>query len=89
MKPLILSGLRFHLRRPAQLLLSLAGVALGVAVVAAMHLAIDSARRGFDLSNEAVFGRVTHVLEAGPSGIDERLYLLLRLSPRLRQKHDD
>jgi putative ABC transport system permease protein len=78
--PLVRSGLRFHLRRPMQLALSVLGVALGVAVVAAMHLAIESARRGFDLSNEAVFGRVTHTLEAGPAGIDETLYPRLRVN---------
>jgi putative ABC transport system permease protein len=77
---LLLAGLRFHLRRRAQLLLTVAGVALGVAVVAAMHLAIESARRGFELSNEAVFGNVSHTVEGGPAGLDEALYTRLRLA---------
>ena len=78
--PLLRAGLRFHLHRRTQLALTVLGVALGVAVVAAMHLAIESARRGFELSNEAVFGRVTHTLEAGPAGLDEALYTRLRLA---------
>jgi len=82
MSPLVRSGLRFHLRRPAQLALTVAGVALGVAVVAAMQLAIDSARRAFDRSDEAVFGRVTHVLRGGPAGLDESLWVRLRTAHR-------
>ena len=78
-KMLILSGVRFHLRRPVQFCLALCGVALGVAVVAAMFIAIDSAKRGFDHANESVFGNVTHVLLGGPKGIDERLFTRLRL----------
>jgi len=80
MNPLLLAGVRFHLRRRTQLFLTVLGVALGVAVVAAMHLAIESARRGFDLSNEAVFGQVSHTLEAGPAGLEEGLYTRLRLT---------
>jgi putative ABC transport system permease protein len=76
---LIRSGVRFHLQRPVQLGLALFGVALGVAVVAAMFIAIDSAKRGFDHANEAVFGNVTHVLRGGPGGIDERLFTQMRL----------
>lgn len=79
MRLLVTSGLRFHLRRRIQLALCLLGVALGVAVVAAMWLAVDSARRGFDLSNDAVFGRVTHTVEGAVHGIDEALYPLLRM----------
>ncbi len=82
MSPLLRSGLRHHLRHPTQLVLSLAGVALGVAVVSAMSVAIDSARRGFDLSNEAVFGRVTHTLQAGPAGLDDALWVRLRTGLR-------
>ncbi|MFT5175666.1 MAG: putative ABC transport system permease protein [Gammaproteobacteria bacterium] len=76
---LVRSGVRFHLRRPVQLALALFGVALGVAVVAAMFIAIDSAKRGFDHANEAVFGHVSHVLRGGPAGIDERLFTRIRL----------
>jgi putative ABC transport system permease protein len=77
---LLLAGLRFHLRRRAQLALTVAGVALGVAVVAAMHLAIESARRGFELSNEAVFGHVSHSVEGGPAGLEAALHARLRLA---------
>ena len=82
MRLLVRSGVRFHLRRRAQLLLCVSGVALGVAVVAAMWLAIDAARRGFDLSNEAIFGRVTHTLEGATGTLDDALYPLLRTQLR-------
>lgn len=79
MRTLLLSGVRFHLRRRVQFFLTLVGMALGVAVVAAMFIAIDSAKRSFDHANDAVFGNVTHVLTGGPNGIDERLFTQLRL----------
>lgn len=79
MRTLLLSGVRFHLRRRVQFCLTLLGMALGVAVVAAMFIAIDSAKRGFDHANDAVFGNVTHVLTGGSSGIDERVFAQLRL----------
>ena len=62
-----------------QFVLTLTGMALGVAVVAAMFIAIDSAKRSFDHANDAVFGNVTHMLTGGPGGIDERLFTQLRL----------
>lgn len=76
------AGLRFHLRRRAQLALCVTGIALGVAVVAAMWLAVAAAQQGFELSNEAVFGRVTHTLEGATGELDESVYPLLRTQLR-------
>jgi len=71
-----------HLRRqPWQALLSVVGIALGVAVVLAIDLAADSARRAFELSTTAVTGRATHFLVGGPAGLDEALYARLRREP--------
>ena len=47
------ASVRYSLRHPWQLGLSLLGIALGVAVVVSIDLSIDSARRAFVLSNEA------------------------------------
>jgi putative ABC transport system permease protein len=54
------------------------GIALGVAVVVAVDLANASASRAFDLSVDAVAGRATHQIVAGPRGFDETLYTELR-----------
>jgi putative ABC transport system permease protein len=54
------------------------GIMLGVAVVVAIDLANASASRAFDLSTEAVAGRTTHQIMAGPQGLDEELYVNLR-----------
>jgi putative ABC transport system permease protein len=70
--------LRHLLRHPAQLLLALAGLALGVATIAAVDMATASAARAFELSIDAVNGRATHEIVAGPQGIDEALYVALR-----------
>jgi putative ABC transport system permease protein len=70
--------LRHLLRHPAQLLLALVGLALGVATIAAVDMATASAARAFELSIDAVNGRATHEIIAGPAGIDELLYVALR-----------
>jgi putative ABC transport system permease protein len=72
LKGLLMASVRFYWRQPWQLLMCLLGVALGVAAVAAMNLAIDSSKRGFQLSNDAVFGATTHSLDAGQAGFDEQ-----------------
>jgi putative ABC transport system permease protein len=54
-------------------------VALGVAVVVSIDLAVQSSRRAFRISSEAVAGRATHRLEAGPAGLDEALFTRIRV----------
>lgn len=61
-----------------QSLLMIIGITLGVAVVIAIDLANASASRAFDLSTEAVAGRATHQITGGPSGLDEKVYVMLR-----------
>jgi putative ABC transport system permease protein len=72
------AGVRYHLRHPWQLALALLGVMLGVAVVVAVDVASSSARRAFTLSTEAVTGRATHEITAGPAGIPDSVYVMLR-----------
>lgn len=56
----------------------LLGMSLGVAVVFAVDIANESARRAFSLSLDAVTGRTTHQIIAGDSGLDEGIYTQLR-----------
>ena len=72
-------GWRSLIRHPLLTGLSVLGIALGIAVVVAMDLASQSARRAFGLSAEAVSGRATHSIMGGPSGLDDSLYRHLRV----------
>jgi putative ABC transport system permease protein len=67
------------LHHPAQLALALLGLALGVATITAVDIATASAERAFELSMDAVNGAATHQITAGPAGIDEQLYVSLRM----------
>jgi putative ABC transport system permease protein len=73
------ASLRYLVRHPWHLGLSVLGVALGVAVVVAIDLASESARRAFDLSAQALSGQTTYQVISGPNGIPEEIYRGLRL----------
>jgi putative ABC transport system permease protein len=79
------SGRRYLWRHPWQLALSVLGVALGVAVVVSIDLANESAERAFGLGMEAVSGRATHQIVAGERGIDESVYVALRVELGLQE----
>ena len=80
MTPLFARSSLRHLARHRWLVaLSVLGIALGVAVVIAIDLANESARRAFLLSTEAAAGRATHQVTAGPAGIAETAYVALRV----------
>ncbi|HKL27561.1 MAG TPA: FtsX-like permease family protein, partial [Desulfuromonadales bacterium] len=72
------AGFRYLLRHPLQILFSLVGVALGVAVVTAIDLANSSADRAFRLSADALAGRATHQVVGGPNGLGEEFYAQIR-----------
>jgi putative ABC transport system permease protein len=69
---------RWLARHRAQLLLSVLGVALGVAGVLAIDLATRSARVAFRLSAETVAGRATHQIVGAGGTVDESLVARLR-----------
>ncbi|MCC7413542.1 MAG: ABC transporter permease [Gammaproteobacteria bacterium] len=86
MTPALLSASRrFAARHPWQVALAVLGIALGVAVVAAIDLTRASARRAFDDATVAVTGRSTHQIVGGPRGLAETQYLRLRRAGALRQ----
>ncbi|HEX2866898.1 MAG TPA: FtsX-like permease family protein [Ignavibacteriales bacterium] len=76
------SALNYLLRHPLQLVLSLLGIALGVAVVVGIDLANAGASRAFELSMESVAGKATHQIIGGPKGLPDSVYSYLKI-----QKH--
>lgn len=71
------SSWQFYRRHPAQLLLSVLGILLGVAIVTAVMITNNSSQRAFALSSEALYGRTTHQL-TGALGVDQSTYVQLR-----------
>ena len=79
MKNLVaMAATRHFARHPWQFVLTVIGVALGVAVVVSVDLTNDAAARAFALSTESVAGRATHQIIGGPTGLDEGVYRRLR-----------
>jgi putative ABC transport system permease protein len=75
---------RFLLHHPWQLGLAILGIALGVAIIVAVDLARASAKAAFERSTEAVVGKATHRIIGGPEGLDESLYVRLRMRENVR-----
>ena len=71
------SSWQFYRHHPAQLLLSILGIVLGVAIVTAVLITNNSSRKAFGLSTEALYGRTTHQL-TGANGISQSTYVALR-----------
>ncbi|NNF04817.1 MAG: FtsX-like permease family protein, partial [Rhodothermales bacterium] len=78
------SSVRYLLRHPALLALSILGVAVGVAVVVSIDLANSSAERAFRLSSESVTGRATHRIEGPAGSVPDSIYVNLRVRHGVR-----
>jgi len=77
--PLVARASRRHfVRHPGQLALGLFGLALGVAVVVAIHTTRESARAAFDLTSAQLAGRATHRITGGSAGVPFTLFARLR-----------
>lgn len=72
------ASIRHLLRHPAQLVLALVGLSVGVGTIIAVDIATASSGRAFQLSVQAVNGAATHAIAGGPQGVDERVYVDLR-----------
>ncbi len=72
------ASIRHLLRHPAQLVLALVGLSVGVGTIIAVDIATASSGRAFQLSVQAVNGAATHEIVGGPQGVDERVYVDLR-----------
>lgn len=75
---------RYLLRHPWQMLLSIVGVALGVAVVLSIDMANDSSRRAFEMSMRSVAGEATHRIVGSPAGFPDSVYHHLRVDLGIR-----
>lgn len=73
-------AIRFIRRHPWHTGLSVVGIALGIAVVLAIDITNESARRAFHLTNDAIAGGSTHYIHGGPQGVAESLYTELRIA---------
>ena len=71
------SSWQFYRHHPAQLLLSILGIVLGVGIVTAVLITNNSSQRAFALSTEALYGRTTHQL-SGANGLLQDEYVELR-----------
>ena len=76
MKIIFLSWFREILRRPTLTILSIVGVALGIATVVAVDIANESAKRSFLAANETISGSTTHRFTGR---ITDELYRHLRV----------
>jgi putative ABC transport system permease protein len=72
------ASLRHLLRHPAQLILALVGLSVGVGTIIAVDIATASAGRAFQLSMQAVNGTASHSIVGAAQGLDEELYVGLR-----------
>lgn len=75
------ASLRHFRHHPWQLLLLLLGIMLGVAVVTAVDITSDSARRSFREAQLQIYGQATHRIVAN-TPLAESLYAELRRNPR-------
>lgn len=76
------ASLRYLAKHPAQLVLAVLGVAIGVAVVVGIETANASAKASLRRASSELSGGATHVIRGGTSGIDERVFVELALDPR-------
>ncbi|WP_018716391.1 ABC transporter permease [Arhodomonas aquaeolei] len=79
MRWLLLAGRRALLREPLQLLIAVAGIALGVAVVVAVDVANRAARDALDDAVTRVAGAATHQVVPAGDDLPESVYRRLRV----------
>jgi len=82
---LIQASLRYLVHHPWQTVLSILGIALGVAVVVAIDLANQGAENAFKNSMQSIAGKASHQIIGGPAGLPQSLYTTLKTTQGLPQ----
>ena len=86
MKPALLTkiGITYYQKSPLQVLLSILGIGLGVALVVSIDIANSSVERSFQLSTENLTGKATHQIVGTYGDIDQSIYIKLRTELGIR-----
>ena len=84
LKLLRLFNLRHLHRRRLTTVLCLLGIAIGVAVMAAIDLANENAMLSFRRAVDAVTGQATHQVTGGPAGVPDSLAAAILATPGLQ-----
>lgn len=77
-------SLRYLSRNLWQTILLIVGIMLGVAVVVAIDFSNASAKIALDLSTQSLIGKSTHQIIAANGGLDEKLFVDLKNSGKLK-----
>ena len=77
---LLLANLRYLWRHPLLSMLTIMGIALGVAVVVAMDVVNDNALRSFQSANKIIAGSSTHKIISDYKTFNEALYTNLKVN---------
>ena len=75
----LISFLREWYRHPIQLVLSIFGIAVGVATIVAIDLANYNASESFQKSNDLLNGLATHRISGDAQGIDQEVFRWLKV----------
>lgn len=84
MKIIHKSSLRYIYRHKLQFGLSILGIAIGVAIIAAIDIANISTSKAFNLSLNSVTGKATHRIISTSGSIPDSVYTYLRIEKGLK-----
>ncbi|MFA5010748.1 MAG: FtsX-like permease family protein [Ignavibacteria bacterium] len=84
MKIIHKSSLRYIFKHKLQFGLSILGIAIGVAIIAAIDIANISTSKAFNMSLNAVTGKATHRIISTSGSIPDSLYNYLRIEKGLK-----
>lgn len=77
---LVKSSIRYIIKHFRLSLLSILGIALGVAMLMSIDIAISSSKKSFELSTDTIVGKTTHSISASSLGFNEDLFRKLKVN---------
>lgn len=75
---LLKSSLKYFSKHYLQTLLAITGIVLGVSIVVAIDVCIESSKKAFETSIEQSFGKSTHYIYSDQNGFDDSLFTKLK-----------